>query len=304
MTLVVLAAGMGSRYGGLKQMDPMTKHGEFIIDFSIYDAIRAGYNKVVFIIKPAIYDAFRESIGSRIENRIETHYVFQTPDLGLPEGFTVPTDRVKPYGTAHALLACKGVVNEPFAVINADDYYGPNSYRIAKEYMESAAHTDDFSHFCMAGYRLGNTLTDHGTVSRGICERDENDFLLSITERTKIQHNEAKNGAEYLEGDNAYPISYDSIASMNFFGFMPSIIEHIEGGFKNFLKDPATDQLKGEYYLPKAVDEMLTAKTCDLKVLATPDTWIGVTYPEDKEKVVAGIQKKIADGIYPDGLWK
>ncbi len=304
MTLVVLAAGMGSRYGGLKQMDPMTENGEFIIDFSVYDALRAGYDKVVFIIKHEIYDAFHETIGKRISEKIETHYVFQTPTLGIPADFTVPAERVKPFGTAHALIACRDIVKEPFAVINADDYYGTEAYRLAKEYMESAEETPTFAHFCMAGYRLGNTLTDSGTVSRGICEKDENDLLTSITERTKIRHAADKSCAEYLDDNGVWnKLSYDSIASMNFFGFTPAIFSHLEPGFADFLRNPHTDLLKGEYFLPKAVDEMLTAKRCDLKILSTPDSWIGVTYPEDKAGVVAQIKAKIEQGIYPDKLW-
>ena len=303
MTLVVLAAGMGSRYGGLKQMDPVTEHGEFIIDFSVYDAIRAGYDKVVFIIKPQIYDAFRETIGARIEKQIRVEYVFQTLEDNIPDWYTVLPERTKPFGTAHALLSCKGVVNEPFAVINADDYYGVEAFRIVKEYMESEKSSDK-AHFCMAGYRLGNTLTENGTVSRGICEKNDDGFLTSITERTKIAHNAAMDGAEFEEDGNWYPLSYDAIASMNFFGFTPDIITHIVDGFPAFLKDVATNHLKGEYYLPKAVDEMLKSGESDLKVLATPDRWFGVTYPEDKAYVVNSIKEKIESGVYPDNLWK
>ena len=303
MTLVVLAAGMGSRYGGLKQMDPVTEHGEFIIDFSVYDAIRAGYDKVVFIIKPQIYDAFRETIGARIEKQIRVEYVFQTLEDNIPDWYTVLPERTKPFGTAHALLSCKGVVNEPFAVINADDYYGVEAFRLVKEYMESEKSSDK-AHFCMAGYRLGNTLTENGTVSRGICEKNDDGFLTSITERTKIAHNAAMDGAEFEEDGSWYPLSYDSIASMNFFGFTPDIITHIVNGFPAFLKDAATNHLKGEYYLPKAVDEMLKSGESDLKVLATPDRWFGVTYPEDKAYVVNSIKEKIESGVYPDNLWK
>ena len=303
MTLVVLAAGMGSRYGGLKQMDPVTEHGEFIIDFSVYDAIRAGYDKVVFIIKPQIYDAFRETIGARIEKEIRVEYVFQTLENNITDWYTVLPERTKPFGTAHALLSCKDVVDEPFAVINADDYYGVDAFRLVKEYME-AEKPSGKAHFCMAGYRLGNTLTENGTVSRGICEKNEEDFLVSITERTKIKHNDAMNGAEFEEDGVWSPLSYDSIASMNFFGFTPDIITHIVDGFPAFLNDSATNHLKGEYYLPKAVDEMLKSGASDLKVLDTPDRWFGVTYPEDKAYVVNSIKEKIESGIYPDGLWK
>ena len=304
MTLVVLAAGMGSRYGGLKQMDPITEHGEFIIDFSVYDAIRAGYDKVVFIIKPAIYEPFRDTIGARIEKEIKVEYVFQTLDENIPEWYTVLPERTKPFGTAHALMSCIGAVDGPFAVINADDYYGVHAFTVVKEYLESAEKKEGTARFCMAGYRLGNTLTENGTVSRGICEKNAEGFLTSITERTKIAHNDDMTGAQYAENGEWYPLSYDAIASMNFFGFTPDILTHVVDGFSAFLKAKGTDHLKGEYFLPKAVDEMLKNGTCDLKVLSTPDRWFGVTYPEDKEYVVNSIKEKISSGIYPDGLWK
>lgn len=299
MTLVVLAAGMGSRYGGLKQLDPMTPHGEFIIDFSVYDAIRAGYTKVVFIIKRENYDIFRETIGRRIEKAIEVEYVFQ--DMTVPEGtVTLPADRTKPLGTAHALLCARNAVHEKFSVINADDYYGTEAYRLAAEYMNSV----EDGHFCMVGYMLKNTLTENGTVSRGICEADENGYLTKITERTKIRHRADHSGAEYLEDDVWTPLPYESIASMNFFGFDPSIFDFAEQGFKNFLTNPKTDLLKGEYFLPLTVSEMMAAGKCDLRVLSTADKWHGITYAEDKQDFVACIKELIAAGVYPDGLWK
>ncbi len=299
MTLVVLAAGMGSRYGGLKQLDPMTPHGEFIIDFSVYDAIRAGYTKVVFIIKRENYDIFRETIGRRIEKAIEVEYVFQ--DMTVPEGtVTLPADRTKPLGTAHALLCARNAVHEKFSVINADDYYGTEAYRLAAEYMNSV----EDGHFCMVGYILKNTLTENGTVSRGICEADENAYLTKITERTKIRHRADHSGAEYLEDDVWTPLPYESIASMNFFGFDPSIFDFAEQGFKNFLTNPKTDLQKGEYFLPLTVSEMMAAGKCDLRVLSTADKWHGITYAEDKQDFVACIKELIAAGVYPDGLWK
>ncbi len=299
MTLLVLAAGMGSRYGGLKQLDPMTANGEFIIDFSVYDAIRAGYRKVVFVIKKENYDLFRATIGARIEKVIDVEYVFQ--EMNVPADTVVlPAERVKPLGTAHALLAAKNVIHEKFSVINADDYYGAQAFHLASEYMNSVAD----GHFCMVGYELQKTLTDHGTVSRGICVADQNDLLVSITERAKIQHHQSHEYAEYLDGDSWHPLPYNSIASMNFFGFDPTIFDFAEEGFCRFLTDPKTDLLKGEYFLPTVVSDMRAAGKCDLKVLKTPDKWHGITYHEDKEAVVASIKQLITDGVYPHGLWK
>ena len=298
MTLLVLAAGMGSRYGGLKQLDPMTANGEFIIDFSVYDAIRAGYRKVVFVIKKENYDLFRATIGSRIEKVIDVEYVFQ--EMSVPADTVIlPAERIKPLGTAHALLAAKNAIHEKFSVINADDYYGAQAFRLASEYMNSVS----CGHFCMVGYELEKTLTDHGTVSRGICLADENDLLLSITERAKIRHHESRKNAEYLDGEVWYPLPYNSIASMNFFGFDPSIFDFAEEGFRRFLTDPATDLLKGEYFLPTVVSDMRAAGKCDLKVLKTTDKWHGITYHEDKELVVSSIKQLVTDGVYPDGLW-
>ncbi len=299
MTLLVLAAGMGSRYGGLKQLDPMTEHGEFIIDFSVYDAIRAGYTKVVFIIKEENYGIFRTTIGKRIEKVIDVEYVFQ--DMKVPANtVTIPAERVKPLGTAHALLCARKAVTEKFSVINADDYYGTHAYQLAKDYMTAV----DDSHFCMVGYELKNTLTEHGTVSRGICLADENNLLTSITERTKIRHSVGNGCAEYADGDIWVKLPYESVVSMNFFGFDPTIFDFAEEGFARFLKDPSTDLLKGEYFLPTVVSDVRAAGKCDVKVLRTDDKWQGVTYPEDKEKVVSYMKQLVRDGVYPDGLWK
>ena len=299
MTLVVLAAGMGSRYKGLKQIDPISKAGEFIIDFSVYDAIKCGYNKVVFIIKRDLYEVFKETIGSRLEKYIEVKYVFQ--ENQFLDGVDIPKERVKPFGTAHALLACYGVVNEPFTVINADDFYGADAYKCVSEYLKNNPN-DGKCHFCMAGYELGNTLSESGYVSRGECFADDNGYLTGIIERTKIC---AKNGgAEYLDGEDWKPISTDTAVSMNFFGFTPEIIEYIKDGFVKFLRDPSTDLLTAEYYLPHAVTQMLRDGLCDIKLLHTDAKWYGVTYPDDKPRVVNEIEKMISSGKYPDGLWK
>ena len=299
MTLVVLAAGMGSRYKGLKQIDPISKAGEFIIDFSVYDAIKYGYNKVVFIIKRDLYDVFRESIGKRLEKYIKVEYVFQ--ERQFLEGVDIPAERVKPFGTAHALLACHGVVNEPFTVINADDFYGSNAYKCVSEYLKSNPN-DGKCHFCMAGYVLNNTLSESGYVSRGECFADENGYLTGIVERTKICAKD--NGAEFLDGEEWKPISTDTTVSMNFFGFTPEIIDYIKEGFIKFLNDPKTNLLTDEYYLPHAVTQMLRDGLCDIKVLRTDAKWYGVTYPDDKPHVVAEIENMILAGEYPDGLWK
>ncbi len=300
MTLLVLAAGMGSRYGGLKQLDPMTKHGEFMIDFSVYDAIRAGYNKIVFVIKRENYTLFRTTIGKRLEKVIAVEYVFQ--DMQIPDiGVSLPPERIKPLGTAHALLCAKNTIQERFSVINADDYYGPTAYQIAADYL---AKFHEYGHFCMVGYELKNTLTDHGTVSRGICTANKNGMLTDITERTKIRHAENRTHAEFFDGIIWTPLSYQSIASMNFFGLDPSIFDFADAGFRHFLKSPETDLLKGEYFLPSVVSQMNGKGKCDLKILKTIDQWHGVTYPEDKQEVVSCIKDMICQGIYPDGLWK
>lgn len=299
MTLVVLAAGMGSRYKGLKQVDPISRAGEFIIDFSVYDAIRSGFNKVVFIIKRDLYDTFRQTIGKRLERFVEVRYVFQ--ENQFLDGAPVPPDRVKPFGTAHALLACLGEVNEPFVVINADDFYGADAFRCVAEYLQNHPY-DGKCHFCMAGYVLDNTLSKSGYVSRGECFVDASGYLTGITERTKIC--EDGDTVKYLDGEAWKPIPRETTVSMNFFGFTPEILTYIRDGFLRFIHDPATDLAKAEYYLPHAVTQMLCDGLCDIRVLQTSAKWFGVTYPEDKPAVAEEIDKMISSGIYPDGLWK
>ena len=299
MTLVVLAAGMGSRYKGLKQVDPISRAGEFIIDFSVYDAIRSGFNKVVFIIKRDLYDTFRQTIGKRLERFVEVRYVFQ--ENQFLDGAPVPPDRVKPFGTAHALLACLGEVNEPFVVINADDFYGADAFRCVAEYLQNHPY-DGKCHFCMAGYVLDNTLSKSGYVSRGECFVDASGYLTGITARTKIC--EDGDTVKYLDGEAWKPIPRETTVSMNFFGFTPEILTYIRDGFLRFIHDPATDLAKAEYYLPHAVTQMLRDGLCDIRVLHTSAKWFGVTYPEDKPAVAEEIDKMISSGIYPDGLWK
>lgn len=299
MTLMILAAGMGSRYGGLKQLDPMTENGEFIIDFSVYDAIRAGFDKVVFIIKKENLDEFASTIGKRFENKIKVEYAFQ--DINdLPDGYAVPEGRTKPWGTTQALLSAKNIVNEPFAVINADDFYGESAYKLLFDHLSTAKNNNGKANFCMIGYILKNTLTENGTVSRGICEVDENRKLVTINERTAIKP--AGDHAVYTENGIDVSISLDSIASMNCWGFTPDIFKYLEVSFEEFLSAPTDNPLKRECYLPMSVGEIMRKGLCEVTVYDSSDAWYGVTYHEDKEKVKASINKLINDGLYPNKL--
>ena len=300
MTLVILAAGMGSRYGGLKQLDPMTENGEFIIDFSVYDAILAGFDKVVFIIKKENLDDFEETIGSRVRKHIAVEYAFQ--DLNdIPEGFTVPEGRTKPWGTTHALLATRDIVKDNFAVINADDFYGRDMFMKIADHLKTAKETDGVNHSCMVGYILKNTLTANGTVSRGVCVADENGMLEDIVERTKIKMD--GDMAAYLDGEDWVRIPYDSLVSMNCWGFTPGVYKHLEASFLRFMQGEGGKELKSECFLPMTVREMIGEGSCDVKVYSSTATWYGVTYKEDKEYVKASIGKLIEDGTYPSKLW-
>ena len=290
MTLVILAAGMGSRYGGLKQIDPVTPAGEFIIDFSVYDALVSGFDKVVFVIKEENLDLFRETIGKRFEDKVKVEYAFQKL-TDIPEGFKIPEGREKPWGTGQALLAAKNIVNEPFAVINADDFYGRSAYKLLAEHFAGKEKSE--REYCMIGYILKNTLTENGTVSRGICDVDADGMLQSVVERTAIRQ----------EGDVAkcgdVTIALDSIASMNCWGFTPDIFAALEEGFAQFLSQKHENELKSEYYLPMAVCDMLQAGKCSVKVYSSEDAWYGVTYKEDKDFVTSSISKLKEDGVYP-----
>ena len=284
-TLVVMAAGMGSRFGGLKQIEPIGPHGQAIVDFSIYDAKQAGFNKVVFIIKHEIEDEFKKIVGSRIEKMIDVDYAFQEIDM-LPEGFTAPADRTKPWGTAHAIYCCRDVVKTPFAVINADDYYGKSAYK--KMYNHLKEQKGDF---CMVGFRLENTLTENGTVSRGICEV-ENGVLKSVTERTKIID------CKYTEDDlNWTELPKDSIVSMNMWGFTPDVFGYIEKDLNKFFAEKINEP-KVEYYLPTVVSNVIANGQKDVSVLVAEDKWYGVTYKEDKAGVVTALNEKINNGEY------
>ena len=301
--LVIMAAGMGSRYGGLKQLDPVDNDGHIIVDFSLYDARRAGFEKVVFIIKKEIEAEFKEAIGERISAYMEVAYAFQDME-NLPQDYAVPEGRVKPWGTAHAVLSCIDMIDGPFAVINADDYYGVEAFRLIYEYLTS--HTDDEKYrYAMVGYRLGNTVTDNGHVSRGICETNDAGELVSVTERTKIEKRGA--GIEYLDDDGSswIPVSEDAVVSMNMWGFTKSILREIQEGFPAFLeKGLKENPMKCEYFLPAVVSRLLNEGRASVAVLKSADKWYGITYKEDKPVVVEAVQNMKAEGIYPQRLWE
>ena len=297
MTLVILAAGMGSRYGGLKQIDPMTAHDEFIIDFSIYDAIQAGFDKVVFIIKKENHQAFLETVGKRVSPHIQTYYAFQELD-DLPEGYSVPEGRTKPWGTGHALYAAREFLTESFIVINSDDFYGRDAFFKAAEHL--MAHPDG-DHYCMVGYSLGNTLSDSGTVSRGQCYVNESGMLDSVVERTDIKR--VEDHAAYCNEQGEWiDLPANTTVSMNFWGMTPTIVPRLTQGLHAFLDDRGTE-LKSEYFIPGAVDSFMKAGLCDVKVYKTDAQWYGVTYTQDKEYVKASINHMIENGVYPDSLW-
>ena len=299
MTLVILAAGMGSRYGGLKQLDPITDHGEFIIDFSIFDAIRAGFDRVVFIIKKENAELFHETVGSRVEKHIKVAYCYQGLDA-IPAGCSIPEGREKPLGTGHAVLCAADVVKDNFAVINADDFYGREAFEMLESHLRNAKEGD----CCMVGYRLKNTLSENGSVSRGECCVDEKGNLTSVTERTKITP--AGDHAVYTDDGQDVPLSLDTVVSMNCWGLTPDIFVKMGARFKAFMEALPTsvNPLKQEFYLPFAVEDIMKSGEASVKVYNTDAIWYGVTYKEDKPAVVAGIREMIANGIYPAGLWK
>jgi dTDP-glucose pyrophosphorylase len=294
-TLLVLAAGMGSRYGGLKQMDPVGPGGETIIDYSVYDALRAGFSKLVFVIRKDIEQQFKEIVGARFEKRIPVEYVFQELDK-LPAGFTVPAGRTKPWGTTHAILMAADVIHEPFAVINADDFYGAHSYRILCEHLKSGA-----SDFAMVGFVLRNTLSDFGSVARGVCQVDANNHLEHIVELTKIERDGTH--AKNTDSDGRVTtLTGDEPVSMNMWGFTPQVFGHLKESFKAFLTQHGSE-LKSECYIPSVIGEMVNAGQARVKVLRTQDAWFGVTYREDQPHVVTSIGRLIGQGFYPERLW-
>lgn len=301
--LVVMAAGMGSRYGGLKQIDPVGPGGEVIIDYSIFDAKKAGFEKVIFIIKHEIESDFKETVGRRMEPNIKVEYAFQQLDA-LPPGFSVPEGRQKPWGTSHAVLAAKDRIDGPFAVINADDYYGPDAYRVMYDFLSQEKPADGKHHFAMVGYRIENTVTDSGSVARGVSQADENGFLQAIVERTKVE--KTPGGARYSEDDGKTwaDLPGGTLVSMNFWGFDTGFLSAAERDFPAFLeKNLPVNPQKCEFLLPGTVDAMVKGGEADVKVLQSADRWYGVTYQEDKPGVVAAIAGKHRDGLYPSPLW-
>lgn len=301
-TLVIMAAGIGSRFGGgIKQLEPVGPNGEIIMDYSIYDAKQAGFNKVVCIIRKDIEEDFKEIIGKRIEKVMNVEYVFQSLE-DIPEGFDVPADRKKPWGTGQAVLCCKDVVKEPFAVINADDYYGKEGFKKVHDYLVQEKDADVTYDMCMAGFILKNTLSENGTVTRGVCMVDENEYLSRIVETAGIQMT-ADGTVIHEDNGTDMVITPEQHVSMNLWGFPAEFIHELELGFTEFLSSIPENEVKQEYLLPSIVDQLLQAKKAKVKVLETKDKWFGVTYKEDKESVVASLQKLIADGVYPKNLW-
>ncbi len=299
-TLVVMAAGIGSRYGGLKQIDPVGPHGEIIVDYSLYDALGAGFGKVVFVLRREIEEAFRERVGRWIERRCETVYVLQGLD-DLPPGFSAPPGREKPWGTAHAVLRCRGMVDAPFAVINADDFYGRSSFAVLCDYLRGARDTGETYDYCMVGYVLENTLTEYGHVTRGVCSVDGAGNLQEIHERHKVKRLSER--VCYSEdGETWIEIPVRSPVSMNLWGFTPSLFAELEARFPVFLRragDP-----KAEFLLPEIVGDLVAEGRARVRVLPTQERWFGVTYPQDKTWVKAGIAGLVAAGVYPDPLWE
>ena len=303
--LVVMAAGMGSRYGGLKQIDPVGSQGEAILDYSLFDAYEAGFQTAVIIIKEAIRKDFMDTVGKRLEKcPMEIRYAYQEMEK-LPEGFAVPEGRVKPFGTSHAILcAADEIDGAPFAVINSDDYYGKSAFKTIFDYLSTAKDGEKLD-FCMVGYLLGNTVTDNGSVSRGVCKADDRGYLADIQERTRIE--KQPDGIRYTEdeGKTWTDLSFDTLVSMNMFGFTPSFLDALKAGFPDFLTNqlPA-NPMKAEYLLPRSVDALLKAGKATVRMLQSADRWYGVTYAADKPMVVAALAKLTGEGKYPDGLWK
>lgn len=296
MELVIMAAGMGSRFGGLKQIEPVHKNGEFIIDYSIYDAVRYGFDKVVFIIKEENYEVFKETIGNRISDKIKVEYVFQKND-NVP--FEVPSGRVKPFGTAHAILCCKDVIKDNFLVINSDDFYGRDAFRVASEYLKSEHKSNEFG---MVGYIVSNTLTENGSVKRGVCELKDG-YITNLVESSVEKVND-KIIASPLDGRDSFEVNDDTLVSMNMFMFTPKIFELLESDFLEFYKNNVNNLLKCGYLIPEVVCNNIKKDKITFKAFKTTSKWMGVTYKEDKEIVVEGINLLVEGGEYPDKLWQ
>ena len=299
MTLLIMAAGMGSRFGGLKQVEPVGPNGEFILDYSIYDAIRAGFDKVVFIIKEENYDLFRETVGKRIESKIKVEYVFQKID-NIPNGVEIPKDRVKPWGTSHAILSAKNNINEPFLVINADDFYGYDPFKKISDYFIENKNENEYA---MVAYNVVNTMSENGSVKRGICTKDKNNFLDSITE-SKVEYvNERIVATPLNDNTESIEIPTDALTSMNLWGFYPNLFEYLENDMAEFFKKNKNDLEKCEFLIPDSVFKAINDKKIKVKVLDTTEKWYGITYKEDKESLVLAINNMIVNGKYPKKLW-
>ena len=298
MDLVIMAAGMGSRFGGLKQIEPIDKNGDFIIDYSIYDAIRCGFDRVVFIIKEENYDIFRQTVGKRVEKQIETKYVFQKND-NLPAGVQIPSDRTKPLGTGHAILCCKDVVNSNFAIINADDFYGLDAFKVVSDYLKGNNNPDEYS---VIGYIVENTLTENGKVKRGVCAK-ENGYLTQIIESSIGKEENGKIMATPLSGDPTFEVSSTDTVSMNMFGFTPKLFDHLEEKFAIFFENNKNNLDKCEFLIPDVVSELIQEKKVQVKVTPTTARWQGITFKEDKDKLVAEIDKLVKSNEYPENLW-
>lgn len=299
MTLLIMAAGMGSRFGGLKQIEPVGPSGEFMIDYSIYDAIKAGFNKVVFIIKEENYDIFEETVGKRIKNYINVEYCFQKIN-DLPAGYSVPSDRIKPWGTAHAILAAKNNISENFAIINADDFYGRDAFIEVAKFLKTATLKTP-KEYAVVGYNVLNTLTENGSVKRGICEEDCG-YLKKLTE-SLVEKMENKIVAKPLDGSHEFEVSSNTRVSMNMFGFTPDLFNYIEDNFQTFLEENKNSLSTCEYLIPDLIEKAIKESYAQVKLLETTAKWQGITYREDKEKVVKEINKLIENNIYPSKLW-
>ena len=297
MTLVIMAAGMGSRFGGLKQIEPIDEYGNFIIDYSIYDAIKVGFTKVVFVIKKENYEIFRETVGKRVEGHIQVEYAFQEME-DLPMGYNVPEGRVKPWGTGHAIYSARDKVNENFAIINADDFYGRDAFRVIADFLKN----NNDNSYALVGYKVKNTLTENGAVKRGVCQVD-NGYLSGMTE-SSIEYVDGKLIASPIDGGDKFTVMEDDIVSMNMFGFTPRIFNHLEDAFPKFLDDNKNDILKCELLIQNVAFDGAKNDDMKIKVLSSDAVWQGVTYREDKDKVVNELRKLVISGEYPEGVWK
>lgn len=298
LTLLIMAAGMGSRFGGLKQIEPMGPNGEFLIDYSIYDAVRAGFNKVVFVIKKENEDIFKETVGNRVSKHIQVEYAFQDMN-DLPDGFLLPEGRTKPWGTSHAILAAKDLIHEPFLIINADDFYGQDAYQVASDFLKER---DQEPYYAVIGYPVSHTLSENGSVKRGICFEKEGKLTQLI--ESKVEKVKDEIVATPLDLSASFSVSSDTLVSMNMLGFTPSLFPYLESHFSIFLNQHQNDLLTCEYLIPDSTKEMIEEGYAEVQLLETNAHWLGVTYREDKDAIVKEIQTLIVDGVYPLDLWK